>query len=88
MPAKSGPNSSDNKGKKERILIFSAGANIHNTYRSSYNKILPTKVYVLVEKAVLREKVLHKEPTLMQKLTRKFAPKKKKLICDYFKSAV
>ena len=52
MPAKSGPNSSDNKGKKERILIFSAGANIHNTYRSSYNKILPTKVYVLAEKAV------------------------------------
>ncbi len=52
MPAKSSPNSSDNKGKKERILIFSAGANIHNTYRSSYNKILPTKVYVLAEKAV------------------------------------
>ena len=52
MPAKSSPNSSDKKEKKDRILIFSAGANIHNTYRSSYNKILPTKVYVLAEKAV------------------------------------
>ncbi len=52
MPAKSSPNSSDKTEKKDRILIFSAGANIHNTYRSSYNKILPTKVYVLAEKAV------------------------------------
>lgn len=57
MPAKSGPNSSDNKGKKERILIFSAGAHIDNTYISSCNHIKPgpTKVYVLAEEEIFEK---------------------------------
>jgi len=73
---------------KESIMMCKIRLRNMQPYIKTSEKISQTYNKVLVEKAVLREKVLHKEPTLMQKLTRKFAPKKKKLICDYFKSAV
>ena len=46
----------------------------------SFNKIL-------IEKAILRDKLLHKELPFFVKLAKKLAPAplKKELICDYFK---
>ena len=41
---------------------------------------------LLIEKAVLRDKLLHKEPSFLSKLARKVRTyNKKELICDYFK---
>ncbi len=39
---------------------------------------------ILIEKAILRDKLLHKEVPLLTKLARKINGKKE-LICDYFK---
>ena len=73
---------------KESIMMCKIRLRNMQPYIKTSEKISQTYNKVLVEKAILREKVLHKEPTFMQKLTRKFTPRKKKLICDYFKSAV
>lgn len=41
---------------------------------------------LLIEKAVLRDKLLHKEPSFLSKLARKVRTyNNKELICDYFK---
>lgn len=41
---------------------------------------------LLIEKAVLRDKLLHKEPSFLSRLARKVRTyNKKELICDYFK---
>ena len=41
---------------------------------------------LLIEKAILRDKLLHKEPSFLSKLARKIRTyNKKELICDYFK---
>ena len=41
---------------------------------------------LLIEKAVLRDKLLHKEPSFLSKLARKVRTyNHKELICDYFK---
>lgn len=41
---------------------------------------------LLIEKAVLRDKLLHKEPSFLSKLARKVRTyNKRELICDYFK---
>lgn len=45
----------------------------------SFNKLL-------IEKAILRDKLMHKEPSFLSKLAKKIrANGKKELICDYFK---
>lgn len=43
----------------------------------SFNKLL-------IEKAVLRDKLLHKKPSFLNKLMKKVKPAEKVLICDYF----
>ena len=43
----------------------------------SFNKLL-------IEKAILRDKLLHKEPSFIAKLIKR-TTNKKELICDYFK---
>ncbi len=43
----------------------------------SFNKLL-------IEKAILRDKLMHKEPSFLAKLIKKTS-NKKELICDYFK---
>ena len=43
----------------------------------SFNKLL-------VEKAILRDKLLHKEPSFLSKIIKKVKQNKKELICDYF----
>ena len=73
---------------KESIMMCKIRLRNMQPYIKTSEKISQTYNKVLIEKAVLREKALYKEPTLMQKLARKLAPKKKKLICDYFKTAV
>ena len=44
----------------------------------SFNKLL-------IEKAILRDKLMHKEPSFFKKVMRKLNGSKKELICDYFK---
>ena len=44
----------------------------------SFNKLL-------IEKAILRDKLTHKSPSLFARLIKKVNPSKKVLICDYFK---
>ncbi|MBQ9245242.1 hypothetical protein IJ182_03135 [bacterium] len=44
----------------------------------SFNKLL-------IEKAILRDKLMRKEPSFVEKITRKFRSNKHELICDYFK---
>lgn len=44
----------------------------------SFNKLL-------IEKAILRDRLMHKSPSLFQNLIKKVKPRKKELICDYFK---
>ncbi len=44
----------------------------------SYNQIL-------IQKAIMRDKFLHKEPSFFAKLIKKVSNPKKELICDYFK---
>ena len=43
----------------------------------SFNKLL-------IEKAILRDKLMRKAPSFVEKLMKKIKPKKKELICDYF----
>lgn len=43
----------------------------------SFNKLL-------IEKAVLRDKLLYKNPSFLCKMIKKLKPSKKNLICDYF----
>ena len=40
---------------------------------------------LLIEKAILRDKLLKKSPSFLTKLARKVNLGKKELICDYFK---
>lgn len=40
---------------------------------------------LLIEKAILRDKLLKKSPSFLTKLARKVNMGKKELICDYFK---
>lgn len=40
---------------------------------------------LLIEKAILRDKLLKKSPSFLAKLARKVNMGKKELICDYFK---
>ncbi len=44
----------------------------------SFNKLL-------IEKAVLRDKLVRKEPSLISKIAKKLHGNKHELICDYFK---
>lgn len=44
----------------------------------SFNKLL-------IEKAVLRDKLLYKNPSFLSKIIKSVKPRKKELICDYFK---
>lgn len=44
----------------------------------SFNKLL-------IEKAILRDKLMHKEPSFFKKVMKKINCGKKELICDYFK---
>ena len=44
----------------------------------SFNKLL-------IEKAVLRDKLHRKEPSIIEKIAKKFHSNKHELICDYFK---
>ena len=44
----------------------------------SFNKLL-------IEKAILRDKLLKKEPSFFNKLAKKLQINKHELICDYFK---
>lgn len=44
----------------------------------SFNKLL-------IEKAILKEQLKHKEPSFLSKLIKKLNNNKKVLICDYFK---
>ena len=45
----------------------------------SYNRLL-------IEKAVLRDKLMHKEPSFLEKLAKKVSTyNRRELICDYFK---
>ncbi len=44
----------------------------------SYNKLL-------IEKAILRDKLFKKQPSFFNKLLKSFKSSKKTLICDYFK---
>jgi hypothetical protein len=47
----------------------------------NYNKIL-------IEKAVLRDKLMHKEPSFLKNLALKIKNyNRRELICDYFKTA-
>lgn len=48
------------------------------TLNETFNKLL-------IEKAVLRDKLLHKPPTFFKKLVRKLNCGQRELICDYFK---
>ena len=73
---------------KESIMMCKIRLRNMQPYIKTSEKISQSYNKVLIEKAILREKALHKEPTLMEKLVRKVTPRKKKLICDYFKSAV
>ena len=43
----------------------------------SFNKLL-------IQKAILRDKLAHKSPSFLEKITKKFR-NKHELICDYFK---
>ncbi|MBQ4123725.1 hypothetical protein IJD44_08425 [bacterium] len=43
----------------------------------SFNKLL-------IEKAILRDKLMRKDTTFIEKLAKKIKPRKKELICDYF----
>ncbi len=43
----------------------------------SFNKLL-------IEKAILRDKLMHKEPSFLSKLIKKVKSNHKELICDYF----
>ncbi len=43
----------------------------------SFNKLL-------IEKAILRDKLLYKSPSFLSKIMKKIKPSKKELICDYF----
>lgn len=46
----------------------------------SYNRLL-------IEKAILRDKLIHKEPSFLSKLVKKVkTANKRELICDYFKN--
>ncbi len=44
----------------------------------SFNKLL-------IEKAVLRDKLMRKSPSFIEKLAKKLNGNKKELICDFFK---
>ncbi len=44
----------------------------------SFNKLL-------IEKAILRDKLMHKETSFFKKIMQKMNAGKKELICDYFK---
>lgn len=44
----------------------------------SFNKLL-------IEKAILRDRLMHKSPSLFKNLIKKVTSPKKELICDYFK---
>ncbi|MBQ4078635.1 hypothetical protein IJD15_05590 [bacterium] len=44
----------------------------------SFNKLL-------IEKAILRDRLMQKSPSLFRNLIKRVAPHKKELICDYFK---
>ena len=44
----------------------------------SFNKLL-------IEKAILRDRLMHKSPSLFKNLIKKVTSRKKELICDYFK---
>ena len=44
----------------------------------SFNKLL-------IEKAILRDRLMHKSPSLFKNLIKKVTSHKKELICDYFK---
>ena len=44
----------------------------------SFNKLL-------IEKAILRDRLMHKSPSLFKNLIKKVSSRKKELICDYFK---
>lgn len=48
------------------------------TLNESFNKLL-------IEKAILRDKLMHKSPSLFSRLIKKSRLGKKELICDYFK---
>jgi predicted RNase H-like nuclease (RuvC/YqgF family) len=48
------------------------------TLNETFNKLL-------VEKAILRDKLTNKAPTFFNKLLRKLNANKRELICDYFK---
>lgn len=43
----------------------------------SFNKLL-------IQKAILRDKLMHKSPSFFKKLIKKMNSGKKELICDYF----
>ena len=43
----------------------------------SFNKLL-------IEKAILRDKLMRKNPSFLEKLFKKSKPVKKELICDFF----
>lgn len=40
---------------------------------------------LLIEKAILRDKLMHEKTSLFANLIKKVRPRKKELICDYFK---
>ena len=44
----------------------------------SFNKLI-------IEKAILRDRLMHKSPSLFKNLIKKVTSHKKELICDYFK---
>ena len=48
------------------------------TLNETFNKLL-------IEKAILRDKLLNKSPSFLSRLARKVNFGKKELICDYFK---
>ena len=49
------------------------------TLNESFNRLL-------IEKAVLRDKLMHKEPSFLERLAKKVSTyNRRELICDYFK---
>ena len=63
---------------KMRLLTIKPNLSDEKTaLNETFNKLL-------IEKAVLRDKLMHKDSSFLSKIMKKIKSSKKELICDYF----
>ncbi len=74
------------KDIKDSIRICNMKLNTILPHLTDDKKILNENYnQILIEKAVLRDKLMYKSPSFIEKILKKVNGRKKELICDYFK---